>query len=228
MTWAHGEIQHEMPYGIGVTDNFQATSESETLHAKPNQRRQRSHRNAVPGWNTRRNTIRESFVHLSLGQLPSILRENSKIIPGMPRCSCFACVSSQVSCRVSCLVLCLVSSRVSCFPGISRIIRIAGKINRNSVSEAPQVTQNRIKIYPGTLSGRPVAPKRFQDRLGSVSGASWGVPSVPQGHPNSLQRRPGKPARAPGSARERAEATRIDAKSRPGVKTLSFSCEGCA
>ena len=80
--------------------------ESETLHAKSNQRRQRSHRNAVPGWNTRRNTIRESFVHLSLGQLPSILRENSKIIPGMPRCSCFALclVSSLVSCLVSRLV----------------------------------------------------------------------------------------------------------------------------
>jgi len=30
MTWTHGEIQHEMPHGIGITGNFQTTSESKT------------------------------------------------------------------------------------------------------------------------------------------------------------------------------------------------------
>ena len=49
-----------------------------------------------------------------------------------------------------------------------------------------------------------------------------------QEHPESLQRRLRTPEKAPRSTRERAEATRIDAKSCPGTKNSSFSREARA
>ena len=94
------------------------------------------------------------------------------------------------------------------------------------VSPTPRGTQNRFKIAPGTLSGHPVAsksvPKVSRERLGSVSGASRSVPSAPWECPEGLQGRPGTPVRALRIAWERAAATNIDAKLRPGAKKSSF------
>ena len=65
-----------------------------------------------------------------------------------------------------------------------------------------------------TLSGDPVACKSFSKASPECLG------SVPE-RPESRQGRPGTPERAPWSAWERAEATKIDAKSRPGTKNSS-------
>ena len=74
-------------------------------------------------------------------------------------------------------------------------------------------SQNRLKIDRGTFLGGPVAAKSVQaasrERLGRF-----------QEHPESLQRRLRTPEKAPRSTRERAEATRIDAKSCPGTKKI--------
>jgi hypothetical protein len=88
--------------------------------------------------------------------------------------------------------------------------------------EGPGSNQNRAKIGPGTFSGRPEAPRASRRRLGSVSGASRGIPGAPRERPEGPQGCPGTPTRASRSARECAEATKIDAKSRPGATKSSF------
>ena len=89
--------------------------------------------------------------------------------------------------------------------------RNRSKIDLGRGSRAPKI---KAKLNP-----EPSEQARgTQKRSRSASGASWDVPSVLQEHPECLQRRPGGPERAPRSTRERAEATRIDAKSHPAVK----------
>ena len=78
-------------------------------------------------------------------------------------------------------------------------------------------TQNRSGDAPGM-------PRGAQGRSRSVSGSSRGVPGAPRERLKCLQRHHRTPKRAPGNARERAEATQIDAKSHPGAKKQSFSC----
>ena len=68
----------------------------------------------------------------------------------------------------------------------------------------------------------PWHPGASRRRLGSVSGASRGVPGAPRERPGGHQGHPGAPKSAPGSVQERAEATKIDAKSRPGAKKSRF------
>ena len=82
------------------------------------------------------------------------------------------------------------------------------KIDRNSV--------------PGCSRDASRRPRVSRRGLGSVSGASWGVPGAPRERPEDPQGCPGTPERALGSLRKRAEAAQIDAKSRPGTKTSSF------
>ena len=106
--------------------------------------------------------------------------------------------------------------------------QLAREINRkssresikNQSQETPRGIQNRLKIASGTLSGHPVAsksvPKASRERLGSVLERPRRAPGVPGG-----QERPGTPEKAPWSAWERAEPTKIDAKSRPGTKNSS-------
>ena len=78
------------------------------------------------------------------------------------------------------------------------------------------------KSVPGASRDVPWRPRASRWRLGSVLGASRGVLGAPRERPETLRGRPGRPERAPGSVRERAEATKIDAKSRPGAKKSSF------
>ena len=53
-------------------------------------------------------------------------------------------------------------------------------------------------------------------------GAFWGVPSAPQQHQECSQGRPGALQGAPWSVWERAEATKIEAETHMGWKTVSF------
>ena len=52
--------------------------------------------------------------------------------------------------------------------------------HQNSLSGALQVSQNRLKIDPGTPCGT-------QERSRSVSGTSWDVPGMNWEHPESLR-----------------------------------------
>ena len=92
----------------------------------------------------------------------------------------------------------------------------------NRSPETPRDPQNRRKSFPGPSPDTPWRPRASRRRLGSVSGASRSVPGVLRECPESRQARPRTPERAPWSARERAEATKIDAKSHPRKKKSSF------
>ena len=69
-------------------------------------------------------------------------------------------------------------------------------------------------------------PRGAQDRPECISEASRGVPGGSQSRPGDPQGRPRAPERAPGSAQERTEATKIDAKSRPGSKKSFYLWRG--
>ena len=100
--------------------------------------------------------------------------------------------------------------------------RSTRKSTRNSMQNRSRERLGAPKIdsepVPGASRDAPWQPRASRWRLGSVSGASWGVLGAPWERPETLQGRPGTPERAPGSVRERPEATKIDAKSRPGAK----------
>ena len=101
--------------------------------------------------------------------------------------------------------------------------KVTAKIIRKSMpGEAlghPKSTQNRSRDPLGTHLG-------VQERPEGVSGASWGtsrsIPGVLRECPEGRQGCPGTPESGPWSAWERAEATKIDAKSRPGAEKSSF------
>ena len=92
------------------------------------------------------------------------------------------------------------------------------KIDHRRRLGAPKIDS---KSLPGPSRDTPWRPRASRRRLGSVSGASWSVPGALRECPEGHQERPGTPERAPWSAWERAEATKIDAKSRPGTKNSS-------
>ena len=97
--------------------------------------------------------------------------------------------------------------------------------------------ENQMRIDPRRRLGAPkidskslLGPSRetpwraraSRRRLRSVPGASRSVPGALRECPKGRQGRPGTPEMTPWSARERAEATKIDAKSRPGAEKSSF------
>ena len=92
------------------------------------------------------------------------------------------------------------------------------KIDHRRRLGAPKIDS---KSLPGPSRDTPWRPRASRRRLGSVSGASWSVPGALRECPEGHQERPGTPERAPWSAWERAEPTKIDAKSRPGTKNSS-------
>ena len=92
------------------------------------------------------------------------------------------------------------------------------KIDHRRRLGAPKIDS---KSLPGPSRDTPWRPRASRRRLGSVSGASRSVPGALRECPEDRQGRPGTPERAPWSAWERAEATKIDAKSRPGTKNSS-------
>ena len=100
------------------------------------------------------------------------------------------------------------------------------KSTRNSMQNRSRERLGAPKIdsksVPGASRDAPWQPRASRWRLGSVSGASRGVLGAPRERPETLQERPGTPERAPGSVWERAEATKIDAKSHPRKKKSSF------
>ena len=107
--------------------------------------------------------------------------------------------------------------------------KIIAKIDRKLVPGsffrgAPKIDPKSILGRSRDASWRPRASRR---RLRSVSGASRGVPGAPRECPGGHQGHPGTPKSAPGSVQERAEATKIDAKSGPGAKKSSFGRATC-
>ena len=104
--------------------------------------------------------------------------------------------------------------------------RSTRKSTRNSMQNRSRERLGAPKIdsepVPGASRDAPWQPRASRWRLGSVSGASWGVLGAPWERPETLQGGPGTPERVPGSVRERPEATKIDAKSRPGAEKSIF------
>ena len=96
--------------------------------------------------------------------------------------------------------------------------------NRSKIDPRRRLGAPKIdsKSLPGPSRDTPWRPRASRRRLGSVLGASRGVPGAPRERLGVSQGRPGTPERVSWSAWERAEATKIDAKSRPGLKKSSF------
>ena len=93
---------------------------------------------------------------------------------------------------------------------------------RTSIQILPErgsgASQIDSKSIPGHSRDAPWRPRASGGRLGNNPGASRGVPGVSQSGPGDPQGHPRAPERAPGSAQERTEATKIDAKLRPATK----------
>ena len=101
------------------------------------------------------------------------------------------------------------------------VARCRAQIGPGRGPGAPKIES---KSVPGPSRDAPWRPRASRRHLGSVSGASWGVPGAPREHPGGHQGHPGTPKSAPRSVRERAEATKIDARSRPRAKKLRIFC----
>ena len=103
--------------------------------------------------------------------------------------------------------------------------RSTRKSTRNSMQNRSRERLGASKIdsksVPGASRDAPWQPRASRWRPGSVSGGLGGSSARP-GSIRRLQGRPGTPERAPGSVRERPEATKIDAKSCPGAKKSFF------
>ena len=96
------------------------------------------------------------------------------------------------------------------------------RASKGDPGKAPRAVKIESKSIPdlvGTPYGILKAPRSCPK---SVSGASWGVPSTPQQHQEGPQGRPGALKGAPWSVWERAEATKIEAETHTGWKTVSF------
>ena len=93
------------------------------------------------------------------------------------------------------------------------------KIDPRRRPGAPKIDS---KSLPGPSRETPCRARASRRRLGSVSGESRSIPGALQDGPESHQGRPGTPERAPWSAWERAEATKIDTKSHPRKEKSSF------
>ena len=93
------------------------------------------------------------------------------------------------------------------------------KIDPRRLLGAPKIES---KSLPGPSRETPWRERASRRRLRSVSGASRSVPGVLRECLESRQARPRTPERAPWSARDRAEATKIDAKSRPRAEKSRF------
>ena len=95
----------------------------------------------------------------------------------------------------------------------------AGQIDPKAVpgeaSGHHKSTENRSREPPRTAGGA-------QEHSRSYFGASWQRLGTSPARPGSAQGRPRSPKPAPGSALERAETTKIDAKSRRGAKNHVF------
>ena len=98
--------------------------------------------------------------------------------------------------------------------------------NRSKIDPRRRLGAPKIdsKSLPGPSRDTPWRPRASRRRLGSVSGASRSVPGAPRKRPEGRQGSPGTPERAPWSAWEHAEETKIDTKSRPGAEKSSFLC----
>ena len=101
---------------------------------------------------------------------------------------------------------------------------------RTSIQILPERGAGASQIDPKSIPGHsrdaPWRPRASGGRLGSVPGASRGVPGMSQSRPGDPQGRPWAPERTPGSAQERTEVTKIDAKSRPGSKKSFYLWRG--
>ena len=93
------------------------------------------------------------------------------------------------------------------------------KIDPRRCPRGPKIDS---KSLPGPSRETPWRERASRRRLRSVSGASRSVPGVLRECLESRKGRPGTPERAHWSAWERAEAIKIDAKSRPRAEKSSF------
>ena len=120
-----------------------------------------------------------------------------------------AAADTAAAAACCCLLLLLLRGAArSCqeLPGAMSCHELPG--TAGSCLELPRAIQNRLKIDPGTLSGRPMVSKSIrtasQECLGSVSGGTRGAPVVPPGIAWRVPKeRPGMPGGAPRSTRER-------------------------
>ena len=110
-----------------------------------------------------------------------------------------------------------------------RNVTLAKSIENHSENRSKIDPQRRLgapksesKSLPGPSRETPWRERASRRRLRSVSGASRSVPGVLRECLESLKGRPGTPERAHWSAWERAEAIKIDAKSRPRAEKSSF------
>ena len=106
---------------------------------------------------------------------------------------------------------------------------LVGLRNVRPQNQSKNITTIDRRSIPGDASGHPKSTQnRSRDPLGRPRDVQerpeplGSVPERPQRPPGGRQGRLGMPARTPWSAWERAEATKIDAKSRPRAEKLSF------
>ena len=92
------------------------------------------------------------------------------------------------------------------------------KSMQNGSWERSRGTHNREKIGPGTFLGHPMVPQRVREASRERPGGILGHPRRARATPGGSPSDPGTPKRTPGGAQERAEASKIDAKSRRGAK----------
>ena len=102
---------------------------------------------------------------------------------------------------------------------LATVARCRAQIGPGRGLGAPKIES---KSVPGRSRDAPWRPRASWKHHGSFSGASRDVPGSLRERPGGDQRHPRMPKRTPGSVQERAEATKIDAKSRPGAKKSSF------
>ena len=96
------------------------------------------------------------------------------------------------------------------------------QIDPESCPELPRSIQNRLKIDPATLSGRPVVPKSIRkaswERLGSVSGRPRHAPGSPGGSPRMARDARRSAREHPGMLRSRQNRRQVA----PGSPKLDF------
>ena len=158
--------------------------------------------------------------------LQNQLKVSARIDPSRPLSSSFLLCNACPSVRLT-----MEKRRESCRSLASSLAKAIenhrqnrSKINAGRGAGAPKIES---KSLPGPSRDAPWHPRASGRRLGSASGAPRGVPGAPRERPESLPGHPGTPERATGSAQERAEATKIDAKRRPGAKKSSCSRAVC-
>ena len=155
-------------------------------------------------------------MHGSCDQQPSIIQECAPLV-GLRNVTLAKSIENHSENRMKLVGL----RNVTLAKSIENHSENRMKIDPRRRLGAPKIES---KSLPGPSRETPWHARASRRRLQSVSGASRSVPGALRECPENRQGRPGTPERAPWSARERAKATKIDAKSRPRAEKSSFLC----